>query len=63
MTSGGRDVDATEEGGRDHVIATINWHSKTKKCAYKLNERLYRESSDGRNGRARFSTKLNRSGS
>ena len=52
-----------EEGGRDHVIATINWHSKIKKYGYKLNEWLYRQSSDGHNVRAKFSTKLNRSGS
>ena len=26
-----------EEGGRDHMIPTIPWHSKTKKCEYKVN--------------------------
>ena len=53
----------TEEGGRDHVIATTNWHSKITKYGYKVNKQLYGQSSDGRNGRARYSTKLNMSGS
>ena len=52
-----------EEGGNDHVIATTNWHSKIKKYGYKVNKRLYRQSSNGRNGRARCSTKLNMPGS
>ena len=52
-----------EEGGRDYVIATINWHSKIKKYGYRVNKRLYGQSSDGCNGRARCSTKLNMPGS
>ena len=41
------------------MITTINLHSKIKKCGYKLNELLCGESSDLRNGYARFLTKLN----
>ena len=52
-----------EEGGHDHVIATTNWHSKIKKYGYKVNKQLYGQSSDGRNGRAMCSTKLNMPGS
>ena len=39
-----------EEGGHDHVMVTINWYFKAKKCGYKLNERLYGQSRDGCNG-------------
>ena len=39
--------DTTEEGGRDHVIATIHWHSKIKKYGYKVNKRLYGQGSNG----------------
>jgi len=65
-----------EESSRDHTsqthrredaitwyIPTIPWHSKIKKCEYKLNELFYGQSSNRRNRRARFSTKLNMSGS
>ena len=34
----------SEEVGRDHVMATINWHSTAKK-----NEQLYEQNCDGRN--------------
>ena len=52
-----------EEGGRNHVIPTISRHSKIKKCEYKLNGQFYGQSSNRSNRRARFSTKLNMSGS
>ena len=42
------------------MIPTI---PKIKKCEYKLNGQFYGQSSDRRNRRARFSTKLNMSGS
>ena len=58
----GDETRGTEEGGRDHVIAATNSHSKIKKHGYKVNKRLYGQSSDGRNRRARCSTKLNMSG-
>ena len=56
-------VGTAEEGGRDYVIATTNRHSKIKKYGYKVNKRLFGQSSDGRNGPARCSTKLNMPGS
>ena len=56
-------MEESEEGGRNHVIPTINSHSKIKKCEYRLNRQFYGQSSDRRYRRAKFSTKLNMPGS
>ena len=32
-----------DEGGGEHMIAIINWHSKVKKRKHRLQERLYGE--------------------
>ena len=47
--------------GRDHGIATIDWHSKARKCGCKLNKWLYGQSCDKdsrHDGWAWFLTKL-----
>ena len=48
------------EVGCDHVMSTINWHSKAKKCGCKW---LYEQSRDGCNVRAWLLTKLKMFGS
>ena len=50
-------------GGRTRSRDSYNWHSKIKKYGCKLNEWLYGRHSNGCNGHARLSTKLNISGS
>ena len=43
---------------RAHVMTTINWHFKAKKCGCKLNKQLHGQSHNGRGRRAWLSTRL-----